>query len=103
MTSRIWNGTDMHPAELGPAWDTADAMHDQAIDQHTDYLLDECKSADYCERLIIEYEMLDGCAAIMAEIANWTGRSDDANERMKRLHVLLAQALGEVAKIEVEA
>jgi predicted Fe-S protein YdhL (DUF1289 family) len=48
--------------------------------------------------------MLDGCAAIMAEIANWSGRSDESNDRMKRLHVLLANTLRDVAeRSEVEA
>lgn len=94
---------DSDDARLLDAADTASAMYDTALEQHTDYLLEECKEAAYCERLIIEYEMIEGCSAIMAEIANWSGRSDEANERMKRLHVLLAQALGEVAKEEVEA
>ncbi|MHB1098342.1 MAG: hypothetical protein ACYCZR_02190 [Burkholderiales bacterium] len=83
--------------------DTADAMYDKQVEDYTDYLLDECKSADYCQRLIIEYEMIEGCSEIMAEIANWTGRSDDANERMKKLHVLLANALRDVAESEVGA
>ncbi|MDE3023196.1 MAG: hypothetical protein KGI54_15330 [Pseudomonadota bacterium] len=95
--------TDSDDARLLDAADTASAMYDVALEQHTDYLLEECKQAAYCERLIMDYEMIEGCAAIIAEIANWSGRSDEANERMKRLHVLLAQALGEVAKIEVEA
>lgn len=88
-------------------WDQADAvsaMRDVALEQHTDYLLEECKKVDYCGRLIIEFEMLDGCAAIMAEIASWSGRSDEANERMKRLHVLLANTIRDVAeRSEVKA
>ena len=83
--------------------ETTYTMIEKQIEDHTDYLLDECKSAKYCEKLIIQYEMLDGCSAIMAEIANWTGRSDDANERMRNLHNLLSNALREIAEYEVEA
>jgi len=83
--------------------DTYDAMLGTRVENHTDYLLAECKSVEYAEQLNRDYDLYDGefLSELMAEIAKWTGRSDDANDRMRKLHVLLANELRKVAESEV--
>ena len=86
------------------AADTLAAARAVRVESEADWMLSECKSLDYCKRINSDYDLYGGdlLPLLMAEIASWTGRSDDANERMKNLHNLLADELQKIAESEVE-
>lgn len=88
-------------------WDMADsnqADYEQRVEGHTDYMLDQCKSLAYCEGLNSDYELGYGMLLpqMMQTVASWNGRSDTANDAMKALYVLMANAIGKVALSEVK-
>lgn len=89
-------------------WDKADtvsAMRAKRVEDYADNIMDECKK--YVEAIYINsiHDLYDGdlLPMLMTEIANWTGRSDDAAERMRKLHNLLAGEFQKIAEREVEA
>lgn len=86
-----------------PWYDEPDLMGDrqQSVENHTDYLLEECKAEQYAYNLIVDYELIETNAAMMAAVANWSGSSADAADVMRKLHVILADGLQIVAESEV--
>jgi hypothetical protein len=91
--SRLWDEAD-----------TLDAARAQRVEDYADAILDCCKNAEMAISVNFEHDLYDGdlLPKLMTEIANWTGRSDDAAEQMRKLHNLLAEALHEVAEGEVK-
>ena len=102
---QIWNGITQHPAELVglPAVDA----RDQAVESHTEYLIEECKSLDYVKQLEHHWELseTDLMENLIQAVAEWSGRTDGKNgckEQMYKLHnILFAQIKKTVAEQEV--
>lgn len=83
-------------------WDEADTLYAaraQRVEDYSDNLLAECITLAGAERINRLYDLYDGnlLECLMVEVANWTGTTENASERMKALHNLLADALHEVA------
>ena len=88
-------------------WDRAEASNEARavrIEGEADWMLSECKDFNAADRMNRDHDLYDGdlLPMLMVEIANWTGRSDDAAERMRKLHVLLAGEFQKIAEREVE-
>ena len=88
-------------------WDAAEASNEARqirIEGEADWMLSECKDFNAAERINRGHDLseTDLLTDLMVEIANWTGRSDDAAERMRKLHYLLAGEFQKIAEREVE-
>lgn len=102
---QLWNGTTTHPAELVgfPSVETRDG----AVESHTEYLIEECKSLDYVKQLEHDWELseTDLMEKLIQAIAEWSGRTDGKNgckEQMYKLHnILFAQIKETIAEREV--
>lgn len=91
-------------------WDeaeTAAERHDKALESHTEYLVEECKSLDYVTQLEFDYELSETglMEKLIQAVAEWSGRSDGKNgaaEQIRKLHnILFAQLKKTVAESEV--
>lgn len=97
--------SDSDDARLYDAAEASNEARQIRIEGEADWMLSECKDFNAADRINRDHDLYDGdlLPNLMTEIANWTGRSDDAAERMRKLHNLLADEFQKIAEREVEA
>lgn len=87
------------------ACDSASACRARKVEDHTDSMIELCKSLDYCIKLNADYELGYGdlLPKLMQAVASWTGSSSDSHRTVLALHNILAAALQDIAEYEVGA
>lgn len=75
----------------------------RAVEDYADNLMAECKVLVFAAVVNSENDLYDGdlLPRLLVEIANWTGLIESSHERMKAMHVLLANELQKIAEREV--
>ncbi len=96
---------DSDQARLLDAADTAESMRANMVEDYADNLMDECKTLTRAEVINADNDLYDGflLSQFMCMVANWNGRTNDAVDRIRGMHVLLANELQKIAEREVEA